>query len=280
MIEKAILQTMQLCAYCVVAGGFFFEHVVLRGERLRSVREHASTARLRAISWALIAAFLTTALTFIAERGGANATIGVWVRVGLLLALLGLLRQRRIGWATTLLTLLLLGGQSAASRSAAFGVPALAGDWFHLACAAFWLGGVVILTVTAGSVARDGDAAVVRAFGAAVERFSPFALFCVGALALGGIAQSSQFLSGVDALWATEYGRALLVKVAVFGVLIGFGAWHRQALAPRLRRWALRKGDAAEGVGVVRRFQRSLRAEAAFGTLLLAAVGVMKAITL
>lgn len=277
MIEKAVLQAMLLCAYCVLAGGMFFEHAVLGGERARAVRERTEEVRLRAASWALIAGFLTTALAFVADRGGANGAILVWARVALLLALLAMLRRRRFGAPTTILALLLLGAQSASSRSAAAGAAALAGDWFHLACAAFWLGGVVMLAATAGAALRDPDAAVVRAFGAVVERFSPFALFCVGALALGGIAQSAGFLDGIAALWTTDYGRALLVKIVLFGVLIGFGAWHRQALAPRLRQWALRRGEVSEGASLVRGFLGSLRAEAVFGAALLAAVGVMKA---
>lgn len=286
MLENILWQGLLLCAYFALAGGFFVEWTALAGERTRVVREKTATARLRATSWALIAAFLTTAVAFIAARGagGEVGTVVVWVRVALLLVMLVLLRNRVRGPWTTLAVLLLLGTQSVLSRSAGHGAFALLSDWLHLTLAAFWLGGVLMLVVIAGELARAPAASAVRSYGAAVDRFSPLALFCVAGLALGGIAQSAQFLGSFEALWTSDYGRALSVKLVLFAVLIGFGAFHQQVLAPRLRHWALQKsgasgvGDASDGSEFARRFHLSLRLEALFAALLLTAVGAMKAL--
>ncbi|MCX6018238.1 MAG: CopD family protein [Chloroflexi bacterium] len=278
MLENTLWQGLLLCAYCALTGGFFIERTALAGEYARLVHERTQTARLRATSWALIAAFLTTALAFIAAQGvgGEIGTVIVWVRVGLLLVLLVLLRNRVRGPWAALLSLLLLGTQSALSRSAAMGIPALLGDWLHLTLAAFWLGGVVMLGVIAVALVREPDVVVMHSFGAAIERFSPLALFCVAGLALGGIAQSAQFLGSFEALWTSDYGRALSVKLVLFAVLIGFGAFHQLVLAPQLRRWALMKGAADDGAALVRRFRRGLVAEAVLGGVLLLAVAAMK----
>lgn len=289
MLENTLWQGLLLCSYCALAGGFFIEWTALAGDRARAVREKTATARLRATSWALIAAFLSTALAFIAARGadGEIGTVVVWVRVALLLAMLVLLRNRVRGPWTTSAALLLLGTQSMLSRSADHGAAALLSDWLHLTLAAFWLGGVLMLAVIAGELARAPAASAVRSYGAVVDRFSPLALFCVAGLALGGIAQSAQFLGSFEALWTTDYGRALSVKLVLFAVLIGFGAFHQQVAAPRLRNWALRKGgagdsggagDADDGSEFAGRFRLSLRLEVLFAALLLTAVGVMKAL--
>jgi len=146
---------------------------------------------------------------------------------------------------------------------------------------------VLTLAVIAGELARAPAASAVRSYGAVVDRFSPLALFCVAGLALGGIAQSAQFLGSFEALWTSDYGRALSAKLVLFAVLIGFGAFHQQVLAPRLRHWALRKGgagdfdgagDAGDGSEFAHRFRLSLRLEALFAALLLMVVGVMKAL--
>jgi copper transport protein len=280
MAENTLMQSLLLCAICALSGACFLEATALSGERARAVRERTQTARLRAASWFLIAAFLTTALAFVAGRGrnGAIETIVVWVRVGLLLLMLALLRARAVAAASSLAAAALLATQSALSRSAEHDVLALFGDWLHLTLAACWLGGVLMLGVVAGALAHDPDAAAVRSYGAVIDRFSPVALFCVAGLALGGIAQSAQFLGSVEALWTTDYGRALSAKLALFAVLVGFGAFHRQVLAPQVRRWALRRSEAGDGRGFVLRFRLSLSIEVIVGALLLAMVGVMKAL--
>jgi len=111
-----------------------------------------------------------------------------------------------------------------------------------------------------------------------IDRFSPIALFCVAGLALGGIAQSAQFLGSVEALWTTDYGRALSAKLALFAVLVGFGAFHRQVLAPQVRRWALRRSEAGDGRGFALEGSVFVGIEVIVGALLLAMVGVMKAL--
>ena len=65
---------------------------------------------------------------------------------------------------------------------------------------------------------------------AAVARFSNAALASVVVLGASGIARALTELSSVSQLWSTSYGRALLVKTAIFVPLLGVGALNRTVL--------------------------------------------------
>ena len=68
-----------------------------------------------------------------------------------------------------------------------------------------WLGGVASL-----ALARTGS----------IQRFSTYALPAVGIVALGGAARALTELSSLSQVWTTSSGRTLIVKTAVFAVLL------------------------------------------------------------
>jgi len=84
-------------------------------------------------------------------------------------------------------------------------VIAPAADLLHLGGAAVWLGGVASL-----ALARTGT----------VQRFAQYALPAVAVVALGGAARALTELSSPSQVWTTSYGRALVVKTAIFAVLL------------------------------------------------------------
>jgi copper transport protein len=84
-------------------------------------------------------------------------------------------------------------------------VIAPAADLLHLGGAAVWVGGVASL-----ALARTGT----------VSRFAQFAVPAVAVIALGGGARALTELSAVSQLWTTSYGRALVVKTAIFAALL------------------------------------------------------------
>jgi copper transport protein len=107
-------------------------------------------------------------------------------------------------------------------------------DLLHLGSAAVWIGGLLtLLAVLRGTV---GDEVTRQT---ATRRFSAVALVAVGVLAATGIARSLSELTSISQLWSTSYGRALLVKTALFMPLLGIGRLNRRLLAQepaRLRR--------------------------------------------
>ena len=190
----------------------------------------------------------------------------------LLMALAAALWLQRIGWAIGVMTLLLL-LQSALSRSATLAdwlLPTLT-DWLHLTLAAIWLGGVALLgLVIMPAILRDP--AYIPALASILRRFSPIATFCVLGLGLSGIIQATLFISDFNVLFTTAYGQALLAKLALFGLLIGFGAWHQQVMMPKLRQKLAKLGN------TLHHLRLTLLAESATSLLLLFFVALMKSV--
>ena len=100
-------------------------------------------------------------------------------------------------------------------------------DAVHLIASGAWLGGlapllVVILTTPAKTAA------------AAARWFSPMGKACVAALAGTALVQSWVLVSSIPGLVGTAYGWMIIVKLALFAVLIGFALANRYRFAPAL----------------------------------------------
>ncbi len=98
-------------------------------------------------------------------------------------------------------------------------------DLAHAASAAVWFGGLLALAFV---VPRAADERERRAL---ARRFSTIALLAVIVLGLTGLGRALTELSAVSQLWSTSYGRALLVKSALFLPLLGVGWLNRALLA-------------------------------------------------
>jgi putative copper export protein len=122
----------------------------------------------------------------------------------------------------------------------------------HLLVAAFWIGSLAPLAVAAR---RGGPEAAVL-----VAAWSRLATIAVPVLLAAGLALAVWTLGGVRALLASAYGRALLAKLALVVVLLGFAALHRWRLTPDL---------AAGRPGAGRRLARSIALEAVVACLVL-----------
>jgi copper transport protein len=150
------------------------------------------------------------------------------VRVALVVALVGgaaaaLAPSRRaLLWVAGGASLALLAAPTLAghaldpSRPRALSVPA---DLLHLASAAAWVG------VLLGFVFVLPRTAAPRR---AVRRAAALALAAVALLAASGVARAATELSSVSQLWSTSYGRTILVKSALFAVLLALGYTSRR----------------------------------------------------
>lgn len=129
-------------------------------------------------------------------------------------------------------------------------------DWLHLVAAIMWVGGLVALATCVWPLAP----ALRRS---AFLGFSRLATALVAVLLVAGTYLSISRLPTLSDLWSTTYGQALLVKIAIVCVALGWGAAHHFVVRPRLER-----GDAARGL------RRSLVGESTVAVivLLLAAV--------
>jgi copper transport protein len=155
---------------------------------------------------------------------GATAIVAVATLVVGLLALgfdsrtvtrpLGLLGLIGIGLA------LVVSGHASTAEPRLLSVPAV---FLHGVCVAFWIGSLLplVIAVTAGD-------------NIALQRFSRLIPVPLLVLIASGIGLTLVQLDRPDALWTTDYGRVLSVKIALVLVLLALGALNRYALVPQL----------------------------------------------
>lgn len=147
-------------------------------------------------------------------------------------------------------------------------------DLLHNLATAAWIGGLVGLAVYVLPAGRRmADADRLRFVAPAVVRFSTLALASVAVLVVTGVYRALAEVASVGDLTGTTYGRALLVKLGLFALMLCVGGVNRFRLHPRLERAALDLpgGDPAAAGALA----RSVRAELVLAAAVLVAVGVL-----
>jgi len=198
-------------------------------------------------------------------------------RVALALAI-GAMTYRRNSGRLRLLALLPAAGLlltlSLGSHSATDARPALPvlNDFAHLAAASIWVGGLTHFVAGMAAVRRLPAPARTHLTAALIPRFSRVALLSVAWLALSGLIAGVLRVGAWSDLIATGYGGALLAKVILAAVMIGFGAVNLLVVTPAMRRGGRQPGGAP---GLVAFFSTMIRGEVALGILAFAAAGIL-----
>jgi putative copper resistance protein D len=133
----------------------------------------------------------------------------------------------------------------------------------HLLGAAFWLGALGPLAV----VARNRELPRIAAM---ASRFGIAALFVVAGLMAAGLGLLCMMLGSVSQMWATEYGRFVMLKLSFVAGLLCLAASNKLRLTPRLL-----AGDARALCGL----RISLRLESLLGALILTVTATFTTIT-
>jgi putative copper export protein/methionine-rich copper-binding protein CopC len=136
---------------------------------------------------------------------------------------------------------MVLGLLEMVARVAPSGIPAnkprtIFGDLFtlaHIVSAAVWIGGLVGLVALA---VRKGVPTLERSrfWPSAIRRFSMTAMACVGVVTLSGLWLYWTHVGAISQLRSTLYGRSLLIKLVLVGVLLALGAFNHLWLKPRV----------------------------------------------
>ncbi|WP_428484384.1 CopD family protein [Rhodopila sp.] len=173
---------------------------------------------------------LAAALPVVGEHTRYGQTM--LVRAGLLLAATLLASRSRFRlYLALVLSIVALGLQGfighAGAMSGRVGDGIMASESLHLAAAGLWLGALVPLGLSLGRLPPSAGAAV-------CERFSPIGLACVLVLAGTGLAQGSELIGSIPALFGTHYGRIALLKIGLFIVALALAALNRIWLTDRL----------------------------------------------
>ncbi|MEH2485696.1 putative copper resistance protein D [Bradyrhizobium sp. AZCC 2230] len=143
----------------------------------------------------------------------------------------------------------------------AMGYLHLAADALHLIAAAAWLGGLAPLVLLLTAAYRNG--AILLATDA-VRRFSTLGIISVTVLMLSGLINTTILVGSFRALIVTSYGQLLLLKLALFAVMLALATINRLLLAPRLAR-----------SGGLRWLARNSSIELALGLAIFAIVGLL-----
>jgi putative copper resistance protein D len=145
-----------------------------------------------------------------------------------------------------------------------------AADVLHLIAAAAWVGALVPLIVLFAAAAGADDASLAMAR-TATTRFSILGIVSVGTLLVTGIVNTYYLAGSVPALLHTDYGRLLLIKIALFLAMVAIAAVNRLRLTPQL----LQQASIAASRDALRQLRRNAAIEALAGAIVIAIVAAL-----
>ena len=107
-----------------------------------------------------------------------------------------------------------------------------AADALHLVAAAAWLGGLVPLVLLLRWAMQTDQ--VGAALPGLLRRFSNLGAIAVASLVASGAVNTIFSIGSIEALFESDYGRLLLLKIALFAGMAAFAAINRLTWTPRL----------------------------------------------
>jgi len=258
-VPMVAVRALHFAATATVAGALVFRAIT---DPLLATAEQAKAVidvRIRWLIWSSLAiAFVSGGLWLLLQTSsmsgqtvtsGAIATVigetqfGFVSMVRLALAVLlaiGLAGGRRqparwlaLGSAVCLIAAIAWTGH-AASTPYALGYLHLAADALHLCGAAAWTGGLMSLALLLQVLGRDRAAAGPVLQLKVARRFSCLGIVSVATLAISGIINAWILVGSFHALFMTDYGWILMLKIAVFLVMLALAGVNRLWLTPRL----------------------------------------------
>jgi copper transport protein len=135
-------------------------------------------------------------------------------------------------------------------------------DLVHLVAACVWIGGLVFMGLVVMRTATAQEQV------AAAKAFAPVASRSVTALVVTGVLQTFRIDRGPAALFTTNHGRLLILKIVLLGLMLYVANVNRTRVATRLR-----AEDATRGLRTM--LQRAMVTEAAVGLAILAVTAAL-----
>jgi putative copper resistance protein D len=179
------------------------------------------------------------------------------------------------GASAVLLAACLVGALAFAGHAAAGsgieGAVHLAADIMHLIASAAWIGALVPLAILLDAARGGNDKQSVEIAREATLRFSTLGMASVGTLLATGIINSWVLTGSIPALVDTEYGRLLLVKIALFLIMLSIAAVNRFRLTPCL----VQALDVSARQDAMRQLRNNSLIEASVGATIVFIVGVL-----
>jgi putative copper resistance protein D len=158
----------------------------------------------------------------------------------------------------------------AASTPGATGNVHLAADALHVLAVATWIGGLVSLVLLLAAISEIPALPGAMLAHDAARRFSALGMLGVAILVLSGIVNAWILVGSFHALFVTEYGRILILKIVIFAFMLGLAAVNRFWLTPRLA-----ASPRSEQLESLRRLKRNSVIEIVLGLAIFVVVGVL-----
>jgi copper resistance protein D len=294
-----ITRAVHIAVSIQLAGIFTFDLVTLGLTGLSENNDLHEIERLlfRLTVWGLIAALLSALLWFWLEVASMSGlplqntfSVSAWGTV-LLETRFGRVWQLRLGLIATafvlvasalaqikarraliavlwLVSVVLLVSLALISHAAAATMQPLGmlGDMIHLCAAGLWIGGLVPLAIFLACVRASFSLREMVPY--VLPRFSTLSLCCVSVLFVSGISNSWLLVGSIYALFATPYGQLLLFKLALFAILVGFGARNRFLVKAKLPK-------AAADPNLLGQLRRNVVCEACLGVAVVVIVACL-----
>ena len=147
-------------------------------------------------------------------------------------------------------------------------------DVAHLLAAGVWLGALPPLALMLVRAVRAGTPAAGVVAAHTTNQFSRVGILCVCALLLTGGVNAWYLVGTPAALFGTHYGQLLLLKLALFALMLVLAAGNRLRLTPHLAVAARGMGD-TNAIAAMWRIARNASAEAALGLAIALIVGAL-----
>jgi putative copper export protein len=192
----------------------------------------------------------------------------------LALAVLWWLRRQRspltthaAGAATVLLTALVVSATGHAGENGPFTLFALS-NTLHVAAGCLWGGMIIVYAFALAPHMRGGrmPAAIVAE---SAQRLSTLAALALAIVLATGIYNAWMLLGGVEALWNSDYGRLLLLKLLLVALMMAVGLHNRGSAVPAIVAWAQPPQLSPAADAPLGRLQRLLQADTLFFLLVL-----------
>jgi putative copper resistance protein D len=295
-----VVRATHFAATALTAGVLAFL-VLVASPALRAAPADGIERRLLRIAWIGLAATLASGLAWVALEIGAMSGLPLAeaVREGMVpvvltqtqfgivanlrLALAALLaaslgfaaanedaRRLSLACAAAMLGALAWTGHAAGTVGARGTLHAI-GDALHVLAAGAWVGGLLPLALLLSAARRHHDHRWASAAYVATRRFSALGMASVATLIATGALNAWILVGSFAALVGTEYGRLLLLKLALFVAMLCLAGLNRLYWTPRLA------PDAPGSVRARALFRLSLNSsvEAGLGLGIFVVVGVL-----
>jgi copper resistance protein D len=184
--------------------------------------------------------------------------------------MLWIVSDARVTSAAALVGALAFAGHAAAGSGVESVVHQIA-DVLHLLAAASWVGALLPLAVLLGAAGNNHGESSVAIAREATLRFSALGIVSVATVLTTGIVNSWELAGSVRALFSTDYGRLLLVKIALFLVMLSVAAVNRLRFTPRL----VQELNISARCDALRQLRNNSLIEASIGAIIILIVGAL-----